>query len=181
MCPVSRGFGSVRLRVPDEVTLVLHHRHDQYRHEASGTLPAKGSSSDNATCKCKCFQFAFTGIPLHILQGDHYVPGSSSRCDSQQFQNKPPVFKEILQVSEELCLLYFKRCTQAGLEKEPLNPDHFLSTSGKKTLKKKLPAGLPAPCSSGQQHKTEGHLKLPFSCTDFFCLVLQPCSEERTT
>ncbi|CAK9085679.1 unnamed protein product, partial [Durusdinium trenchii] len=56
-------------------------------------------------------------IPLHILQGDHYVPGSSSRCDSQQFQNKPPVFKEILQVrsSEDHLVVLWINLPTAGI------------------------------------------------------------------
>ncbi len=51
------------------------------------------------------------GIPLDILQHDHWVPGSTSRADLGKYQNKP-LFKEILATTPSTCILYAKRATE---------------------------------------------------------------------
>jgi len=59
----------------------------------------------------EALNLTWPGIPLDILQHDHWVPGSTSRADLGKYQNKP-LFKEILTTSASTCILYAKRATE---------------------------------------------------------------------
>ena len=51
------------------------------------------------------------GLPLDVLQGDWWVPGSTSRADLARFSGKGQ-WKEILTVTPEVTLMWAERATQ---------------------------------------------------------------------
>ena len=51
------------------------------------------------------------GLPLDILQGDWWVPGSTSRADLAKYSGKAQ-WQEILQVTPDVCLMWARRATQ---------------------------------------------------------------------
>ena len=67
------------LRAPNEFHDIIHAHYDQYRHEASGHREVANTQS-NVLVMIKRI-----GVPLDILQMDHWVPGSTSFL--QIFQN----------------------------------------------------------------------------------------------
>ncbi|CAL1131960.1 unnamed protein product [Cladocopium goreaui] len=74
------------LRAPPEFHQVVHAHYDVYKHSQSG-------------------------ITLDILALDFWVPGSCARADAPQYKGKE-VFREILEVTEAVSILYVERVTQ---------------------------------------------------------------------
>jgi hypothetical protein len=50
-------------------------------------------------------------LPLDVLQGDWWVPGSTSRADLAKYSGKAQ-WQEILQVTPDVCLMWAQRATQ---------------------------------------------------------------------
>ena len=62
----------------------------------------------------RTYELCFSGLPHEVLQLDFFVPGSCSRKEAERYRNKE-LFQEILEVTEEITVLYFKRATQDRL------------------------------------------------------------------
>lgn len=76
------------LRCPDQFLQLLHKHYDGYKHSESA-------------------------LPHEILQSDFYVPGVTTRMEQPQYNgNGKDVFQEILQTTEESCLLWALRNVQ---------------------------------------------------------------------
>ena len=54
-----------------------------------------------------CVKLAIAGLPYDVLAQGHYVPGEE-RSEITRYRGKP-LWKEILQVSNEVCDIYFNR------------------------------------------------------------------------
>ena len=54
------------------------------------------------------------GITLDILALDFWVPGSCARVEAPQYKGKE-VFREILEVTEAVSILYVQRVTQDSI------------------------------------------------------------------
>ena len=103
----------MRLRAPDELHALLHAHYDQFRHEVSG---AGGVFSVSPLCYAHSMSPAFTlfpmpGLPLDILQGDWWVPGSTARADLAKYSGKAQ-WQEILKVTPEVSLMWAQRAMQ---------------------------------------------------------------------
>ena len=111
-CP---GFGCwhwyMRLRAPPEFHQVVHDHYDSYKH--SQTEESHGNILRVVGYNHYYSPFP-PGITLDILALDFWVPGSCSRADAPQYKGKE-VFREILEVTSAVSILYVERVTKDSI------------------------------------------------------------------
>ena len=74
------------MRIPADIKAMLHAHYDRYQPEQSA-------------------------FPESMLQMDFFVPGSTSRCESDRYKGHP-LFREILTCDALTCAAYMKRVIQ---------------------------------------------------------------------
>ena len=54
---------------------------------------------------------SLTALPMEVLAGDWWVPGSTSRADSAKYQGKQ-IFREVLKPTMDTCRTWIQRATE---------------------------------------------------------------------
>ena len=113
----------MRLRAPPEFHQVVHDHYDSYKHSQSGLVFSQlwqnqTEESHGNILRVVGYNHYYSpfppGITLDILALDFWVPGSCSRADAPQYKGKE-VFREILEVTSAVSILYVERVTKDSI------------------------------------------------------------------